>query len=490
MSRATKTENEEKSNSVLPEGWEMVIGLEVHAELATESKMFSPAANRFGGEPNNNVHPVCLGLPGTLPVVNEKAVELSAKIGLALNCTVQRCIWARKNYFYPDMPKDYQISQHDKPLNIDGSVELPSGLVVNIERAHMEEDTGKSTHVGESGRIHDAGYSLIDYNRAGVPLIEIVTAPDLRSPDQAKEYVQELHDILVTIEASDGRMEEGSMRVDANVSVRPVGSDELRTRCEIKNVNSLRSMVRAIEYEAKRHVALYDSGEAPRQETRHWDEADGRTRAGRSKENEDGYRYFPDPDLVPIDPSTEWLAELRDSLPELPHQRRSALVQRGASMSSAVLAVSRNTDKLAIAAIDGGSDPAKVMKHVEQNLAAEGAENVKASDFAELIRMETDGELSSTQTKQVLAEMVETGKPPAVIAEAHGFEAMDTSELETMLDNIIAENPDEWQRFCEGDDKTRGKLQGFFTGQIMRLTKGKADGKVVNQLLQQKSGKK
>ncbi len=486
MSTATNTDD--KTQSVLPDGWEMVIGLEVHAELATESKMFSPAANQFGGEPNTNVHPVCLGLPGTLPVVNEKAVELAAKIGLALNCTVQRCIWARKNYFYPDMPKDYQISQHDKPLNIDGSVELASGLVVNIERAHMEEDTGKSTHIGESGRIHDAGYSLVDYNRAGVPLIEIVTAPDLRSPEQAKEYVQELHDILVAIEASDGKMEEGSMRVDANVSVRPEGSSELRTRCEIKNVNSLRSLVRAIEYEAKRHVALYDAGEAPRQETRHWDEAGGRTRAGRSKENEDGYRYFPDPDLVPIDPSPEWLDGLRASLPELPHQRRTALVERGASMSAAVLAVSRNTDKLAIAAIDSGSDATKVMKHVEQNLAVEGAETLQPADFAELIRMETDGELSSTQTKQVLAEMVETGNDPASIAAAHGFEAMDTSELETMLDGIIADNAEEWQRFCEGDDKARGKLQGFFTGQIMRLTKGQADGKVVNQLLQQKSG--
>ena len=476
------------TESVLPDGWEMVIGLEVHAELATASKMFSPAANEFGAEPNTNIHPVCLGLPGTLPVVNEKAVELAARIGLALGCTVQRCIWARKNYFYPDMPKDYQISQFDRPLNIDGSVELPSGFVVTIERAHMEEDTGKSTHMGESGRIHDAGYSLVDYNRAGVPLIEIVTGPDLRTPEQAKEYVQELHDILVTIEASDGKMEEGSMRVDANISVRPVGSDELRTRCEVKNVNSLRSMVRAIEYEAKRHVSLYESGEAPRQETRHWDEAAGRTRAGRSKENEDDYRYFPDPDLVPIDPSAEWLDELRASLPALPRERRAALTDRGASMEAAVVAVGRGVDALAVAAIDAGAAPARVLKHVEQNLAMDGAETLDPTHFAEAVRMEADGELSSTQTKQVLAEMVETGNDPASIAAAHGFEAMDDSELETMLDEIIADNADEWQRFCEGDQKVRGKLQGFFTGQIMRLTKGQADGKAVNKLLQQKSG--
>ena len=315
----------EREPQNLPDGWEMVIGLEVHAELATQTKMFSPAPNHFGAEPNTNVHPVCLGLPGTLPVVNAKAVELSIRVGLALNCTVQKCVFARKNYFYPDMPKDYQISQYDQPLNADGWLELPSGYRVGVERAHMEEDTGKSTHVGVSGRIHDAGYSLVDYNRAGVPLLEIVSRPDIRGPEEAKAYVAELQSILIAVGASDGKFEEGSLRVDANVSVRPVGSTELRTRCEIKNVNSLRSIGRAIQYEAIRHVDLYAAGEAPIQETRHWDEEGGRTRPGRSKEEAEDYRYFADPDLVPIDPSPEWIEEIRAALPALPRERRQAL---------------------------------------------------------------------------------------------------------------------------------------------------------------------
>ncbi len=485
--QAATEENPLGQDGHLPAGWEMVIGLEVHAELATRTKMFSPAANQFGGEPNTNIHPVCLGLPGTLPVVNRKAVELSIKIGLALNCTVGRCIWARKNYFYPDMPKDYQISQYDKPLNSDGHLELPSGAVIGIERAHMEEDTGKSTHIGESGRIHDAGYSLVDYNRAGVPLIEIVSRPDITGPEQAKEYVEELRSILVTIGASDGKMEEGSLRVDANVSVRPTGADELRTRCEIKNVNSLRSLGRAIIFEARRHVQLYENGDAPRQETRHWDEEGGRTRAGRSKEEAEDYRYFADPDLVPIDPSQEWIDEIRASLPALPKQRRDALTAQGADGAAAAVAVTRELDGLALAAIDAGADAERVLTHVAHNLAVDGAENLDAGNFAELVKMETSDALTSTQAKQVLAEMVETGNDPASIAAAHGFEAMDTGELESMVDGLIADHPDEWQRFvsagAEGDTKEQKKMQGFFTGQIMKATKGQADGAAVNRLL-------
>ncbi|MEM7337343.1 MAG: Asp-tRNA(Asn)/Glu-tRNA(Gln) amidotransferase subunit GatB [Actinomycetota bacterium] len=465
--------------SVLPDGWELVVGLEVHAELATETKMFSPARNTFGGEPNTNVHPVCLGLPGTLPVVNAKAVELSIRIGLALNCTVQRCVWARKNYFYPDMPKDYQISQYEEALNVDGWLALASGSTIRIERAHMEEDTGKSTHMGASGRIHDAGYSLVDYNRAGVPLIEIVSKPDLRGPEQAKEYVEELRAILVAIGASDGKMEEGSLRVDANVSVRPTGADELRTRCEIKNVNSLRSLGRAITYEARRHVELYGAGERPIQETRHWDEEGGRTRSGRSKEEAEDYRYFPDPDLVDIDPSPGWIEEIRASLPALPQARRAALIEVGAGAEAAAIAVERQLDGLAVAAIEAGADAERVLTHVANNLAVDGAESLDAGQFADLVRMEMSGALTATQAKQVLADMVESGRDPATIAADRGFEAMDSSELETMLDEIIAANADEWSRFCEGENK----LQGFFTGQIMKATKGQADGKVIAQLL-------
>ncbi|MFN0091387.1 MAG: Asp-tRNA(Asn)/Glu-tRNA(Gln) amidotransferase subunit GatB, partial [Acidimicrobiales bacterium] len=329
---------------VLPEGWEMVIGLEVHAELATRTKLFSGAPNRFGAEPNTNIDPVTLGLPGSLPVLNEKAVELAIRTGLALHCEVRPSVFARKNYFYPDMPKDYQISQYDQPINVDGWLELPSGKRVGIERAHIEEDTGKSTHVGGAGRIHDAGWSLVDYNRAGVPLLEIVGRPDLRSAEEARQYVAELRAVLVAVGASDGKMEEGSLRVDANVSVRRLG-EALGTRCEIKNVNSLRSLGRAIDYEAARQAALVEAGERIRQETRHWDEAAGRTTPGRSKENADDYRYFPEPDLVPLEPDPAWVEQIRAELPPLPAQRRRALADAaGVNPAEAAIAVERDLD--------------------------------------------------------------------------------------------------------------------------------------------------
>ena len=307
------------------DGWEMVVGLEVHVELATATKLFSGSPNRFGDEPNTNIDPVTLGLPGALPVLNRQAVELAMRIGLALNCTVQRCTFARKNYFYPDMPTSYQISQYEDPLNVDGWLDLPDGSRVGIERAHIEQDAGKSTHVGGGeGRVHGADHSLIDLNRAGVPLVEIVSRPDIRSPEQARSYVSELRAILIAIEASDAKMEEGSMRVDANVSVRRPG-DEFGTRCEIKNVNSVRSVGRAIDYEARRQIILIESGESVRQQTRHWDEGDGRTHTLRDKEDADDYRYFLEPDLVPLDPPAEWIESVRSDLPVLPAARRSRL---------------------------------------------------------------------------------------------------------------------------------------------------------------------
>ena len=309
------------------DGWEMVVGLEVHVELATRTKLFSASPNRFGDEPNTNIDPVTLGLPGALPVLNRQAVELAMRLGLALSCTVQRSTFARKNYFYPDMPKAYQISQYDEPNCVDGHLDLPDGFRVGIERAHLEEDTGKSTHVGGSGgRIHGSDHSLIDFNRAGVPLVEIVSRPDIRSPEQARAYVSELRSILVAVGASDAKMEEGSMRVDANVSVRRPG-DEFGTRCEIKNLNSVRSVGRAIDYEAKRQIGMLEAGETIRQETRHWDENDGRTHTLRSKEDADDYRYFQEPDLVVVDPDPEWIERVRWSLPVLPAQRRIQLAE-------------------------------------------------------------------------------------------------------------------------------------------------------------------
>ena len=307
--------------------WETVVGLEVHTELRTRTKLFCGCRNAFGSEPNTNVCPVCLGLPGSLPVLNRYAVELAVRIGSALRCSVVASIFHRKNYFYPDMPKDYQISQYDRPINVDGSLELPDGSHVGIERAHIEEDTGKTTHAGATGRIHGADHSLVDYNRAGVPLVEIVSAPDIRSAEQAKAYVSELRAILVATGASDGKMEEGSLRIDANVSVRRAGSSELGTRCEIKNMNSLRSLVRAIDYEAARQIALVEAGERVVQETRHWDEGEGRTHSMRSKEEAYDYRYFPEPDLVPLEPTDEWISEVVASLPPLPAARRAELAR-------------------------------------------------------------------------------------------------------------------------------------------------------------------
>ena len=471
----------------LPEGWESVIGLEVHAELLTDTKLFSASPNRFGGEPNTHIDPVSLGLPGTLPVINRHAVELAIRVGLALNCDVRPSTFARKNYFYPDMPKNYQISQYEDPINADGFLELPSGKRVGIVRAHLEEDTGKSTHVGGGGRIHEAGYSLIDYNRAGVPLIEIVSAPDLRSSDEAKEYAAELRAILVAIGASDGKMEEGSLRVDANISVRRAG-EELGVRCEVKNVNSLRSLGRAIDYEALRQVKLLEEGGEVRQETRHWDEDDGKTHSLRSKEGETDYRYFLEPDLVPLVPEAEWVAEIRAALPALPAERRNRLAEKASDgaapdLPSIAAIVSRDQDELALSAVSAGAASELVFKHILNNLA-EGAGKLDAAAFAELLKAEADGEISASQAKTILADLAAQGGSAAEAIAARTSDAADTSELEALLDELIAQHPDEWQRFCEGEQK----LQGFFVGQIMKATKGQADGQAVAKLLAQRRG--
>jgi len=474
----------------LPESWELVVGLEVHVELATQTKLFCGCANEFSTEPNTNVCPTCLGLPGSLPVMNETAVDYAMRLGRALGCDVQPSVMARKNYFYPDMAKDFQTTQYDRPTNHDGQLALADGVVVGIERAHIEEDAGKTTHVGGDGRINDATYSLVDYNRAGVPLVEIVSRPDIRTIDHAKAYVSELRDILLAIEVSDAKMEEGSMRVDANVSVRPAGSDELRTRCELKNINSIRSLGRAIEYEAKRHVDLYESGEAPRQETRHWDEDGGRSTAGRSKEDADDYRYFQEPDLVPLAPTPEQIAAIDAAMPVLPAARRARLGELS-TVPAEVLStvVERGQDGLALGAIEAGGDADKVLTRIQNDLAVDDWSAVTAASLAVLITMETGGELSATQAKQVLGDMAagEHGGDPRAIAAAHGFEAMESDELESLVDQLIAENPDEWARFSGGDDGDRKKMQGFFTGQIMKATRGQADGRAVAELLGRKS---
>ncbi|WP_373281590.1 Asp-tRNA(Asn)/Glu-tRNA(Gln) amidotransferase subunit GatB [Ilumatobacter nonamiensis] len=463
----------------------MVVGLEVHVELATATKLFSASPNRFGDEPNTNIDPVTLGLPGALPVLNRHAVELAMRLGLALNCRIQKSTFARKNYFYPDMPKAYQISQYEDPITADGWLDLPDGFRVGIERGHLEEDTGKSTHVGGAGgRIHGSDYSLIDFNRAGVPLVEVVSRPDIRHPDQAKAYASELRAILVAIGASDAKMEEGSMRVDANVSVRKPGAD-FNTRCEIKNVNSVRSLGRAIEYEAKRQIALHEAGEPVVQQTRHWDENDGKTHTLRSKEDADDYRYFPEPDLVVVDPEPEWIDRVRAALPVLPAARRIALAEAtGQSVDSepVLLVVERDQDRYVLDAGVAGGDVALALKHVKE--APDTSATVPVDRLAKLTTMESDGTITATQAKTVLEAMVagEHEADPEKIAAALGFEAMDTSELEQMVDAAIAEQPDAWEKFCAGE----GKAMGALVGAVMKASKGQADGKAVTALLQQK----
>ena len=474
---------------MLEGGWELIVGLEVHVELATKTKLFSGSPNRFGDEPNTNIDPVTLGLPGALPVLNKQAVELAMRIGIALNCDIQPCIFHRKNYFYPDMPKAYQISQYDIPLNIDGFLVLPSGTRIGVERAHLEEDTGKSTHVGgATGRIHGSDYSLIDFNRAGVPLVEIVSRPDIRTSEHAKEYVAELRAILEVIGASDAKMEEGSMRVDANVSVHKPGT-LFGTRCEIKNVNSIRALGRAIDYEARRQIDVLDSGGTIRQETRHWDDAEGRTHTLRVKEDADDYRYFPEPDLVPLAPSTEWVQAVRDNLPMLPAARRtalSALTGYDTQSEAVIVVVERGQHDYVQAVVDAGGDAVRALIYVQQGFADAGpVPAVPAADLAKLTVLERDAKLSATQAKTVLAELVEHGGgDAAAIAAAKGFEAMDTSAVEAMVDEAIAADPGAWAKYMAGDEKASGAI----VGRVMKASQGKADGKIVTAIMQSRRG--
>ncbi|HVM03124.1 MAG TPA: Asp-tRNA(Asn)/Glu-tRNA(Gln) amidotransferase subunit GatB [Acidimicrobiales bacterium] len=466
--------------------YDVVVGLEVHCELRTATKLFCGCPNAFGDEPNTNVCPVCLGLPGSLPVLNRRAVELAMRVGEALSCQVRPSIFHRKNYFYPDMPKDYQISQYDEPINVDGRLELPDGSVVGIERAHLEEDTGKSTHVGGSGRIHGADHALVDYNRAGVPLVEIVSRPDLRSAAQAVDYVRELRAILVATGASDGKMEEGSLRVDANVSVRPAGEGALGTRCEIKNLNSLRSLSRAIDYEAARQWDLVRSGERVVQETRHWNEDAGRTTSGRSKEEAYDYRYFPEPDLVPLEPDEAWRRQVRASLPVLPAARRRRVARAtGVDAGLAATVVELDLDSLVMAAVAARADGRRAVNRAVNEVAADlgAARRLDPAAFTKLLRLEDEGRLTATQAKQVLAELLAGGGDPEAIARARGFEALGADALAAAVDEAIAAHPAEWERFRGGD----AKVTGFFVGQVMRATAGKADGRAVTSLLRERA---
>jgi aspartyl-tRNA(Asn)/glutamyl-tRNA(Gln) amidotransferase subunit B len=482
--------------------YETVIGIETHCELATATKMFCACPAAFGAEPNTRVCPVCLGEPGSLPVVNARAVEYAARIGVALHCRIaERSQFHRKNYFYPDMPKNYQISQYDEPLCVDGWLDVDvdgETRRIGITRVHMEEDTGKTLHVGATGRIHGADYSLIDYNRAGIPLVEIVSEPDLRSADEARAYAEELRAVLLALGVSDAKLEEGSMRFDVNVSIRPVGHADYGTKVELKNLNSLRSLHRAVDYEAERQRRVLAGGGELVQETRHWDEAAGRTEPMRSKEYATDYRYFPEPDLVPIEATADWVQRLRAALPELPAERRARLAEATGLPAKEVGWLVRDPEVLAyfqavVGDGPGGRDPRVVAGWVMGELQRDLREldhtmatnPVSPERLGELLDLVAAGTVSATAAKDVLAEMFSSDASPATIVDRKGLaQISDTSELEAVVDRVVAANPDLVGKYRGGK---RGVL-GALVGQVMRETRGRANPKLVSDLLERAIG--
>ena len=478
--------------------YETTIGLEIHVELATDSKMFCGCEVTFGADPNTRTCPVCLGLPGSLPVANEKAIENTIKIGLALDCEIaDASLFHRKNYFYPDQPKNYQISQYDYPLCERGVLEISGDFGttrVGITRVHLEEDTGKSVHVGGTGRIADSEYSLEDFNRAGTPLVEIVTEPDITSAEEARAFVGELRALLESLGVSDVRMEEGSMRVDANVSVRRSGETEHGAKVEVKNMNSIRSVGRALEYEAKRQRDALEAGTELVQETRHFDEKSGTTSSLRTKEYAFDYRYFPEPDLVPLEPSAEWIAGIRSSLPELPSQRKERFAsQYGLGEKDIeVLAGSRGTAAwFERAAAAYGGDPKKVVNWIIADLfgllneaGIELADSKIAPEhLAGLVRLVDDGTVSGKQAKLVLQEMFETGGAPGDIVETRGLKQVsDEGAIAAIVDEVIRDNADAAEKVRAGQHNTIG----FLVGQVMKRSKGQANPGMVNELLRSK----
>ncbi|HJT38387.1 MAG TPA: Asp-tRNA(Asn)/Glu-tRNA(Gln) amidotransferase subunit GatB, partial [Actinomycetota bacterium] len=469
---------------------EAVIGLEVHVELSTRSKMFCGCPTAFGAEPNTQTCPICLGEPGSLPVPNEKAIEYLMLIGLALDCTVApHSLFHRKNYFYPDMPKNYQISQYDLPLCIDGHLDVDvdgARTRVGITRAHMEEDTGKSLHVGTTGRIADAKYSLIDYNRAGIPLVEIVSEPDIRSAAEAQRYLTELRGILQTLGVSDVRMEEGSMRCDANVSLRARGETAFGTKVEIKNLNSIRSVARALTYEIERQEGLLANGERVTQETRHFDENTGKTHSLRSKEEAFDYRYFPEPDLVPIEADDTWIARIREQLPELPRTRRDRIgSEHGLTVEQASFVAATPASVAyfeGLLAADASARDASVWMAGELARALndsggslDDAPRIRPEDLAALIAAVRDGAVSLNSAKKAFQDAYATGKTPMQIVQEKGLtQVSDDSAVAAIVDEVLAANGAEVERFRSGEEK----VFKFLVGQVMKASKGQASPQV------------
>ncbi|MDQ3914789.1 MAG: Asp-tRNA(Asn)/Glu-tRNA(Gln) amidotransferase subunit GatB [Actinomycetota bacterium] len=478
--------------------YETTVGLEIHVELSTASKMFCGCAVAFGGDPNTRTCPVCLGLPGSLPVANEKAIEHTIRIALALNCDIaQTSLFHRKNYFYPDMPKNYQISQYDQPLGTSGYLEIEADrgrTRVGINRVHLEEDTGKSIHVGGAGRIADSDYSLEDFNRAGTPLVEIVSEPDIRSAEEARVFASELRALLESLGVSDVRMEEGSMRVDANVSVRRRGEKEFGAKVEVKNMNSIRSVGRALEYEEERQRRALDAGETLIQETRHFDEKTGTTSSLRTKEFAFDYRYFPEPDLVPFEPGAEWVGRVRDGLPELPAARRTRFAEEYGigEADIAILTQSKATaDWFEEAARAYGGHAKKIVNWIiadlfgllnEAGIELAGSK-IAPAQLAGLVTLVDSGKVSGKQAKLVLAGMFETGADAEVVAREKGLEQVsDTGAIEAAVDEAIAENAGAAEKVRAGQTNTIG----FLVGQVMKKTRGQANPGMVNELLRKK----
>ncbi len=474
-------------------GYESVIGLECHVELSTASKMFCACPTTFGGEPNTRTCPVCLGEPGSLPVANRKAIEYTMLIGLAVGCEIApRSLFHRKNYFYPDMPKNYQISQYDLPLCVRGALDVDvdgDRRRVGITRVHLEEDTGKTLHVGTTGRIHEALYSLVDYNRAGIPLVEIVSEPDIRSPAEAQRYVAELRSILETLAVSDVRMEEGSMRCDANISLRQPG-EGFGTKVEIKNLNSIRSVGRALTFEIDRQTKALDRGEPLVQETRHFDEGAGVTKTLRSKEEAFDYRYFPEPDLVPIEPDKAWIEGLRVSIPELPAARRVRLAEEHGLTPEQAAIVGDSTTSLAYfddllsagvetreAAVWMAGELARAL-----NTAGVGIEDSKVppAALAALIALVRDDTINLNTAKKVFQDAFSQGVDPAALVAERGLaQVSDESSIAKVVAQVIASNTTEVERYRSGEEK----VFGFLIGQVMKALKGQGKPEAVRTVL-------
>ncbi|KOT99572.1 glutamyl-tRNA amidotransferase [Streptomyces rimosus subsp. pseudoverticillatus] len=480
------------------------MGLEVHVELGTKTKMFCGCSTALGADPNSQTCPTCLGMPGSLPVVNAVGVESAIKIGLALNCSIAEwCRFARKNYFYPDMPKNFQTSQYDEPIAFDGylDVQLEDGEIfrVEIERAHMEEDTGKSTHVGgATGRIHGASHSLLDYNRAGIPLIEIVTKPiqgaGERAPEVAKAYVAELRELIKALGVSEARMEMGQMRCDVNLSLRPKGTEKFGTRSETKNVNSLRSVERAARFEIQRHAAVLSSGGTIIQETRHFHEEDGSTTPGRVKEEAEDYRYFPEPDLVPVAPSREWVEELRQGLPELPRVRRNRLREEwGISEHDMQSILNAGAVDLIVATTEAGADSAAARKWWMGELARRANEDgvelaalpITPQQVARVAALVAEGSLNDKLARQTIEGVLAGEGDPDTVVEKRGLKVVsDEGALGKAVDEAIESN-------AAIADKIRGgkvAAAGALVGAVMKATRGQADAARVRELILEKLG--